>query len=106
MPYTNGVIDCLSGLFNPAALWIHADKAGFLMSAAVGGRDDYDALPLRGLARTSEELRQARRLLSLACGYDGMSRTDAAKGGGMGRQSLRDRGHRFNEAGPEGLLDR
>ncbi len=103
---TNGVLDCLSGLFNPAALWIHADKAGFPMSVAVGGRDDYDASPLRGLARTSEDLRQARHLLSLACVYDGMSRADTAKGGGMARQSLRDRGHRFSEAGPEGLFDR
>ena len=70
------------------------------MSAAVGVRDDYDALTLRGLSRTSEDLRQARRLLSLACVHDGMSRADAAKGGG------RDRVHRFNEAGPEGLFDR
>ncbi len=74
------------------------------MSAAVGGRDDYDALTLRGLARMSEDLRQARRLLSLACVYDGMSRADAAKGGGMARQGLRDRVHRFNEAGPEGAV--
>ncbi len=106
MPYTNGVIDCLSGLFNPAALWIHADKAGVPMSAAVGGRDDYDALILHSLSRASEDLRQDRRLLSLVCVHDGMSRADAAKGGGRARQSLRDRGHRFNEAGPEGLLDR
>ncbi len=83
---TNGLIDCLSGLFNPAALWIHADKGGFPMSAAVGGRDDYDALPLRGLSRASEDLRQVRRLLSLACVYDGMSRADAAKGDGRDRQ--------------------
>ncbi len=62
------------------------------MSAAVGDRDDYDALILRGLSRTSEDLRQARRLLSLACVHDGMSRADAAKGGGVARQSLRDRG--------------
>ncbi len=76
------------------------------MSATAGGRDDYDTLTLRGLSRTSEDLHQARRLLSLACVYDGMSRADAAKGGGVARQSLRDRGHRFNEAGPEGLFDR
>ncbi len=76
------------------------------MSAAAGGRDDYDALPLHSLSRTSEDLRQAWRLLSLACVHDGMSRADAAKGGGRVRQSLRDRGHRFNEAGPEGLFDR
>ncbi len=50
------------------------------MSAAVGGRDDYDASPLCGLSRTSEDLRQARRLLSLACVYDGMNRADAVKG--------------------------
>ncbi len=76
------------------------------MSAAFGGRDDYDASPLHNLARTSEDLRQAWRLLSLACVHDGMSRADAAKGDGRARQSLRDRGHRFNEAGPEGLFDR
>ncbi len=76
------------------------------MSATVGGHDDYDALPLRDLSRTSEDLHQARRLLSLACGYDGMSRVDAAKMGGRDRQSLVDRVHRFNEAGPEGLFDR
>ncbi len=76
------------------------------MSATVGGRDDYDASPLHSLVRTNEDLRQARRLLSLACVYDGMSRADVAKGGGMARQSLGDRRHRFNEAGSEGLFDR
>ncbi len=54
------------------------------MSAAVGGRDDYDASPLCSLSRTSENLRQARRLLSLACVLDGMSRADAARGGSAG----------------------
>jgi transposase len=49
---------------------------------------------------------QARRLLSLAAVLDGMSREDAARIGGMDRQTLRDWVHRFNEAGPEGLLDR
>ncbi len=72
------------------------------MSAAVGDRDDYDALTLRGLARTSEDLRQARRLLSLACVHDGMSRADAAKGGGVARQSLRDRGTGSTKPGPKG----
>ncbi len=76
------------------------------MSAAVGGRDDYDALPLCGLSRTSEDLRQARRLLPLACVYDGMSRADAAKGGGRDRQSPRDRGTGSTKPGPKGLFDR
>ena len=69
-------------------------------------RDDYDAATLRRLARQSRDPRQIRRLLSLACVYDGLSRADAAKAGGMDRQTLRDWVHRFNEEGPDGLLDR
>ena len=38
--------------------------------------------------------------------YDGMSRAEAAKVGGMDRQTLRDWAHRFNEEGPEGLKHR
>ncbi len=72
------------------------------MSAAVGGRDDYDASPLCSLSRTSEDLRQVRRLLSLACVHDGMSRADAAKMGGVARQSLRDRGTGSTKPGPKG----
>ncbi len=34
-----------------------------------------------------------------------MSRADAARIGGMDRQTLRDWVHRFNEAGPDGLFD-
>jgi transposase len=36
---------------------------------------------------------------------DGMSRADAARIGGMDRQTLRDWVHRLNAAGPQGLLD-
>src|SRR5215204_4579972 len=42
---------------------------------------------------------------SLAAVLDGMSRADAARIGGMDRQTLRDWVHRFNERGPEGLKD-
>ncbi|RWQ26421.1 MAG: helix-turn-helix domain-containing protein [Mesorhizobium sp.] len=35
---------------------------------------------------------------------DGMSREDAARIGGMDRQTLRDWVHRFNEDGPNGLM--
>ena len=35
-----------------------------------------------------------------------MSRTDAARVGGMDRQTLRDWVHRFNDEGPDGLFDR
>ena len=44
--------------------------------------------------------------MALAAVYDGMSRTDAAKVGGMDRQTLRDWAHRFNEAGPGELKNR
>jgi transposase len=34
-----------------------------------------------------------------------MNRADAARIGGMDRQTLRDWVHRFNKAGPDGLRD-
>jgi len=76
------------------------------MSSSVQLRDDYDAAGLRELAKRSRDPRQIRRLLALAAVYDGMSRTDAAKVGGMDRQTLRDWAHRFNAAGPDGLTNR
>lgn len=76
------------------------------MAGAVRVRDDFCASGLRRLAKTYRDPRQIRRLLSLAAVYDGMSRAEAAKIGGMDRQTLRDWVHRFNEAGPDGLVDR
>ena len=76
------------------------------MSLSIELRDDYDADELRALAKGSGNSRQIRRLLALAAVYDGMSRADAARVGGMDRQTLRDWAHRFNEEGPEGLMDR
>ena len=69
------------------------------MSACIALRDDYDSLELRRLAKRSRDPRQVRRLLALAAAYGGMSRTEAAKVGGMDRQTLRDWAHRFNEEG-------
>ncbi len=60
---------------------------------------------LRRLAASSKDANQSRRLLSLAAVLDGMSRADAAKIGGMDRQTLRDWVHRFNTHGPAGLKD-
>ena len=76
------------------------------MPAAVELRADYSADALRRLAKRSKDNSQSRRLLSLAAVRDGMNRTDAARIGGMDRQTLRDWVHRFNEFGPDGLLDR
>src|SRR3712207_6464495 len=49
---------------------------------------------------------QARRLPALAAIYDGASRTDAAKIGGVTLQIVRDWVLRFNAQGPDGLIDR
>jgi transposase len=57
------------------------------------------------LAKKAKDVNQSRRLLSLAAVLNGMSRTEAAMIGGMDRQTLRDWVHRFNTAGPDGLLD-
>jgi transposase len=68
-------------------------------------RTDFSAGALRRLAAATKNANQSRRLLSLAAILDGMSRTAAARVGGMDRQTLRDWVHRFNERGPEGLKD-
>ena len=75
------------------------------MPAAVKLREDHSADELRALARRSKDVNQSRRLLSLAAVRDGKDRGEAARIGGMDRQTLRDWVHRFNAAGPEGLLD-
>jgi transposase len=75
------------------------------MGSAIGLRTDYSAVELRRLAKSSKDSNQSRRLLSLAAVADGMSRSDAARVGGMDRQTLRDWVHRFNAAGPDGLKD-
>jgi transposase len=75
------------------------------MARAVSLREDYSAAELRRLAAATRNANQSRRLLSLAAVMDGMNRTEAARIGGMDRQTLRDWVHRFNAHGPEGLLD-
>ena len=75
------------------------------MPAAVRIRTDFSAHELRRLAGGTKNANQSRRLLSLAAVLDGMSRTEAARMGGMDRQTLRDWVHRFNERGPDGLKD-
>src|SRR3974390_2411497 len=75
------------------------------MPSAVRLREDDSVEALRRLARRSQDVNPGRRLLSLAAVRDGMDRVPAAKIGGMDRQTLRDWVHRFNAAGPEGLID-
>jgi transposase len=75
------------------------------MAAAVSLREDYDAGGLRRLTKGTKDAAQARRLLALAVIYDGGSRGDAARLGGVGLQTVRDWVLRFNAAGPAGLVD-
>jgi hypothetical protein len=76
------------------------------MAAAVPVRADYEAAQLRALAKQSEDADQTRRLLALAVIYDGGSRREAAKLGGVGLQTVRDWVLAFNADGPSGLVDR
>src|SRR3954451_22251232 len=79
---------------------------GFAMSAAVPLREDFSADDLRRLAKVSRDAGQSRRLLALATIYDGGSRTDAARSGAVGLQTVRDWVLAFNADGPVGLIAR
>jgi transposase len=69
-------------------------------------RSDFDAAALRRIARNSKDGPQARRLLALAAVYEGATRTEAARIGGVTLQVVRDWVVKFNAIGPEGLIDR
>jgi len=75
------------------------------MSVPIPLRLDFDAPQLRGLAKKAKDGPQTRRLLALAAIYDGATRTEAAKIGGVGLQIIRDWVLRFNARGPDGLRD-
>jgi transposase len=76
------------------------------MAAPIALRDDFDGPGLRRLAKATKDAAQARRLLALAEIYDGGSRTDAARIGGVTLQIVRDWGVRFNQHGPDRLINR
>ncbi|WP_373509390.1 transposase, partial [Thiocapsa sp.] len=81
-----------------------ANGLGFAMPIAL--RTDFDALAVRRAARRTKDGAQARRLLALAAIYEGASRTEAARIGGVTLQIVRDWVMKFNTAGPDGLIDR
>jgi transposase len=78
------------------------------MSVPIALRQDFDGPGLRRLAKATKDAAQARRLLALAEAYDGGSRTDAARIGGVTLQIVRSEGRvrRFNCRGPGGLINR
>ena len=69
-------------------------------------RTDFHADALRAIARKAKDGPQARRLLSLAAIYEGATRTEAARIGGVTLQVVRDWVVKFNALGSEGLIDR
>jgi transposase len=69
-------------------------------------RTELSAEELRGHARRAADGDQACRLVALALVLEGVSRTAAARAGGMDRQTLRDWVIRYNELGVDGLRDR
>ena len=76
------------------------------MASPIPLRCDFDAGALRWEARRSRDAAQARRLLALAVIYDGGSRSEAARLGGVTLQIVRDWVLRLNAEGPAGLVDR
>ena len=75
------------------------------MGRAIAVRTDFTAGEVRRFAKRAKDAAQARRLLAIAAVLDGALREDAAKIGGMDRQTLRDWVIRFNEQGPDGLIN-
>ncbi len=69
-------------------------------------RSDFEADALRVIARKTKDGPQARRLLALAAIYDGETRAEAGRLGGVTVQIVRDWVVKFNAHGPEGLINR
>ena len=69
-------------------------------------RRDFQASQLRLAARRTKDGPQARRLLALAAIYEGATRSEAARIGGVTLQIVRDWVLKFNAQGPQGLIDR
>ena len=63
-------------------------------------RPDFNADALRAIARKTKDGPQARRCLALATLYEGATRTEAARMGGVTRQIIRDWGCGSMRMGP------
>lgn len=76
------------------------------MAFPVSLRIDYNAALTRAAARRAGDAAQARRLPAIAAVYDNRSRREMARVGSMNRKRMRDWAHRFNDEGPQGLVNR
>ena len=72
---------------------------------AVPLKEAMSAAEFRAAAKRAKDANQARRLLALAAVRDGVSREEAARLGGMDRQTLRDWVHAFNDGGIDALIN-
>ncbi len=72
------------------------------MAAAVEVRGDYSANRVLKAAKASSDAGQCRRLLAIAAILDGGSRSEAAKIGGVGLQTVRDWVAAFQRGGTGG----
>ncbi len=75
------------------------------MAAPIRLREDFAGPSLRGLAKRARDAAQLRRLLALAEIYEGGSRGEAARIGGVGLQTVRDWVLRFNGGGPVSRIE-
>src|SRR6202522_3886441 len=80
-------------------------RGEFDMAAPISLREDFDGPTLRARVLSEKAGTVTRRLLALVTIYDGGTRGDAARLGGVGLQTLRDWVLRFNAKGPDGLVD-
>jgi transposase len=76
------------------------------MGRAIQLREGVTAERLRNEAQGARNVRQARRFMALTAVAEGKSREEAARIGGMDRQTLRDWVHRYNQFGAAGLIDK
>ena len=74
------------------------------MSVPIPRRSDFDAATLWRAAKATKHAAQGRRLLALAEIYDGGTRSDEARVGGVGLQTVRDWVLAFNAEGLTGLI--
>src|SRR3954451_24952955 len=79
---------------------------GGMVAMPIALRTDFDAPACRLAAKRSKDGGQARRLLALATIYEGATRSEAARTGGVTVQIVRDWVVKLNTHGPAGLIDR
>jgi len=77
-----------------------------MVAMPIALRTDFDAPACRLATKRSKDGGQARRLLALATIYEGATRSEAARTGGVTVQIVRDWVVKLNTHGPAGLIDR